>query len=271
MLKVFNFAVICNKTMDAQIVTQSVDAEKRIARSVTKMSNVLSSVMHPFATYNFRHVCNDKNYQFYNCISTTMTDDAKQDYSIIAGLVFCIYQRSIKSIYVSDHGLYKITDAEIELIEKIAQRELTDHELSEIVKHITSLIKSLSRLKNSVVVALYRGEQETGLFELDGGNDTTRVDGLFDDPNHVPRIKHEHGRIEIDYNKFTFILKIGNRRLQCSFPVQKTLQDLDKILKKLLSVDLIFEIDVNRKPDGTYDVYSVCYDFPDDNNDAFNV
>ncbi len=122
-------------------------------------------------------------------------------------------------------------------------------------------MKSLSDLSCIVQVALYRGEQESDLFELDGGSETTRVRGLFNEPNHVSRVKVAKLSLQLDENKPTMLnvmTCITDRRFHLSYPDKETREELVKrINEELSSIEILIKIDINPKADGYNDVYGI--------------
>lgn len=263
MLRTLNYFVICQAVLGAKIGTESADVERIIAKWMTLTLNSMSQIMQPSADYSFRNVGNDKGYKFHNSIITSCKDETEIDYHVIANFVFCLYQRAVKLIYMpteSGSNNTYITDSDVKLLEEIKQERVTDQELTVIISHIKSTVKALSNLSNSIQVALYRGEQESDVFELDGGTETTRVDGLFDEPNHVQRLKCVKVDFIIKRNKageLDLIPYSNNSRLHLSYPSLGTFDDVDEILNKMLLLQVYMDIDVNPNGDGCMEVHAV--------------
>ena len=262
----FSFSLLCHLHKDKKMVTQSIDAAKIIAKSVSSTLNTMSTIMKPHANYSFMHVRNNKDHQYDYIINISVCDRVEIDYQSIAELVFILYNRTIRSVFANDIVHIQMEDGDISFIEKICKRNLTDKEIITISSQLASAQKSLLRLTNSLAISIYRGDQTSSDFTLtdDPTKSSKRSKKLIDhvDDDHIERLARTKIKFQAAIN-----IKSGNLNLVPYLPNNKRIYlsyiTLD-VYGKLVSIINDYEcfwvdvlLDVNAHVDGNKYVHDV--------------
>lgn len=262
----FFFTVHCEPRNGVKISNESVKTENKIVQTVIRTLNSMTMIMKPFANYSLQHVRNDKDYGYVNVINTSFVEEAIIDYPVIGRLVFSMYQREIKSLFIQNCFEEKdcyITDLDIEHIEQISQRKLVDQERYEISLQIGLLMKYLSDLSHKIVVSLYRSEQDStddDPFMIDGGTENTQGGNLFAIPNHIIRLKRLNVPLKAVINRKTgeIVLRpqFNGGRAQFRYLSPDMYNVINGVFKDVtFAIDM--EVDINCHADGYMMVHAV--------------
>nr|WP_320050059.1 hypothetical protein [uncultured Desulfuromonas sp.] len=157
----FVFTIVCKPRGKRLLITEYNNAANAISRNLAALIKALNVICRPQAQFSLEHAENDKAHQFTYHFNTKQTDTRTIIYARIPEVIYFITKRVLSSRYDMKGKTFRLNNEELEQINVVIKKPLTEFQAKTLSDHFVKMIRSLNVPLKSVAIEIFQGHAKT--------------------------------------------------------------------------------------------------------------